>query len=421
MVKINIGWLFGMEHLGWDSLSGGFTQTPGVMPANGSAMTLTWKIIRYKNKIYFAGGIVWVNGKNQYWMAVWNGTSWDYPIVEPPNGPIRDFTIYNDTLYACGDFTKFGNTTCNYVAKFGGSYWQPVGDFTKFYKTFGPPAHVSAIEAYNGEIYIGGGFDDSTGTTRNIAKFNGTKWTNVGTGIQQGGINFVAELEVFHNRLYIGGLFGRTPQIPGGSLVMWDGNNYLNINSLDITNGSQVQYLKAHKDKLWALGNFNTYGASPIINMLYLDTNNVGCGLANMEWIPGDLNFYNIERVEFMGDSLIVGGLFKYLGGVEVNSIGAITNYTVNALCQSGVGINENTINENDIRVFPNPTNDKLFVEINWNQPTNLQLSDGLGRIIENQVTAKEAIFDLKILNAGIYFLRAKSSSNQKILKIIKN
>lgn len=88
----------------------------------------------YQGKVYISGGFFWVNGKAQYQYGIFNGTTWEYPIAEMPNGYILDFKVHNDKLYACGLFTKFGNTICNYVAQYDGTSWQPVGDFNQFCK-----------------------------------------------------------------------------------------------------------------------------------------------------------------------------------------------------------------------------------------------------------------------------------------------
>ena len=154
----------------WDSLRGGFAQFPQQTPSiNSGSQSWAWTITRFQNKIYFAGGISYVSGQLTCCMAVWNGTTWDPPMAQLPNGLIYGLKVYNNSLYACGEFTKFGTTTCNYIAKYDGISWQPVGDFSNFFKTYGPPTQVTSLEFFNNELYVAGAFDDSTGTPKNIA------------------------------------------------------------------------------------------------------------------------------------------------------------------------------------------------------------------------------------------------------------
>lgn len=409
----------------WDSLQGGFTQYPHQISPPGTPSQFAWKIIRYKNKIYFGGGgIEWVNGKNQYNLGVWNGTNWEYPLPQPSpaNNSINDMIVYNDTLYACGNFTNFGAVTCNYVAKYDGISWHPVGDFKSFMQPFDYPAQMNAIEVYNNEIYVGGAFDDATGMVRNIAKFDGTNWVNVGTGIRQGGINSIFALEVFNNKLYMGGRFGRTQEIPGNNLVAWNGNNYEEVAVYDM-NGGQINFLKQHKNKLLVTGAFINYGTINAFNHFFLDENNLSCATSGLEATFSNTTNLGFYCFDFIGDSLVVAGLFKYLDTVAANNIGVITNYENNLACLY-VGIKENTFGGGLIKVYPNPVKEKLNIEFSIAEvrETNLSIVNSLGQVVymSNAKNQLEEI-DLSSFKSGMYFLKIQNNSEQKVLKIIKD
>src|SRR5262249_58666076 len=63
---------------------------------------------------------------------------------------------------------------------------------------------ISALAAYNGELYAGGAFDSADGAPASkIAKWNGTAWSAVGTGMN----SFVLALAVYNNELYAAGFF----------------------------------------------------------------------------------------------------------------------------------------------------------------------------------------------------------------------
>ena len=61
--------------------------------------------------------------------ARWNGSAW-VPVGTGIgfNGTVYDAVIYNNKLYACGDFTSMDGIPVNYIARFNGVSWEPAGD-----------------------------------------------------------------------------------------------------------------------------------------------------------------------------------------------------------------------------------------------------------------------------------------------------
>jgi hypothetical protein len=408
----------------WDSLQGGFTQYPHQPSNPNDPSDFAFRIVRFQNRIYFAGGIYWVNGKNQYNMAVWdlNTSSWVYPIAQPPNNVINDLKVYNNTLYACGLFTKFGNTTCKYVAKFDGVNWQPVGDFTQFDNNSQGPAQMNCIEFYKNEIYVGGAFDDMSDMPKNLAKYDGSNWVNVSIGIQQGGLTWVECMEVFNNKLYIGGYFVGTSEIPGNGFITWDGVSFGLAGSYLLNGSGYVKLLKSHKNKLFVMGSFLSYGPYPAYNMFYIDTLKQ-CSINGLESTFTHSATSGFNCCELINDSLIVGGGFQYLDTIVANSIGVITNFENNSSCLI-TGLNESFFEHTRVKIFPNPVKDKLVVEFQStnSEKINLSIFNSLSQMVYSidRMSQKQEI-DLTFLPNGIYFLKLQNNSEQKVLKIIKN
>lgn len=409
----------------WDSLQGGFTQFPHQPSNPNDPSDFAFRIIRFQNRIYFSGGIYWVNGKNQYHMAVWdlNTSSWVYPIAQPPNGVINDFKVYNNALYACGLFTKFGNTTCNYVAKFDGVSWQPVGDFTQFENDSQGPAQMNCVEIYNNEIYVGGAFDDMSDTPKNLAKYNGTNWVNVSTGIQQGGITWVECMEVFNNKLYIGGYFVSTSEVPGNGFITWDGMSFGLAGSYPLNGSGYVKLLKSRKNKLFVMGGFLSYGPYPAYNMFYIDTLKQ-CSINGLESTfthSANSGFSCCDLTD--GDSLIVGGAFQFLDTISVNSIGVITNFENNSNCLF-TGISESFFENSPVKIYPNPAKDKLTIEFESLELERIKLSisNTLGQNVYSAMGLTQVHnVDISLLPSGIYFLKLQKDLEQKTFKIIKD
>ena len=86
------------------------------------------------------------------------------------------------------------------------------------------------------------------------------------------------------------------------------------------------------------------------------------------------------------------------------------------------VGIKENSMSEN-FKLYPNPVNDKLFLDINNNLSENLKvvISNTLGQTLysSNNFPIKEGL-DVNFLKSGIYYLDIRSLQGQKSFKIIK-
>ena len=404
----------------WDSLRGGLSQNPNAFADSSTQdQNWAWKITRYQNKIYVVGAISYVNRNYQGILGVWNGTSWDLPTNQHPNGAIHDMKVINGDLCACGLFTKFGNIDCNFVAKFDGINWQPVGDLQKYFGS-NSPAHVFSLAYYKNEIYVGGAWDDSMGVTRNIAKFNGTQWVNVGQGIQQGGIAMVNTMESSANYLYIGGTFSRTGAVPGKNLVAWDGTNFIEINQFDPENGAVIS-LTRHKNKVYAFGYIYNYGPYPAYLLISL-ADKQQCAMTALKSTLTNLDNdgRDISALEFMGDSLVIGGNFPYLNKIRVNGIGVVSNFEESLNCLN-VGLGENELQ--NVKIFPNPTNNKITIEtgdldING---LNLSLYNNLGQYISSvYLDRSQNEIDMSRLPTGIYFLKLGNTQSQKDFKIIK-
>src|SRR5690349_20859936 len=86
-----------------------------------------------------------------------------------------------------------------------GQGWLPLGSHF-----FGnePISQVADIVEYDGDIYAVGGFNSSLSSTINfVAKYDGSTWSQVGSGFQYAVNRRVEAVAVFNNELYIGGNF----------------------------------------------------------------------------------------------------------------------------------------------------------------------------------------------------------------------
>jgi hypothetical protein len=77
---------------------------------------------------------------------------------------------------------------------------------------------------------------------------------------------------------------------------------------------------------------------------------------------------------------------------------------------------------EEDIKVFPNPSNGKVYVSAEWQPVVEVQVFDLFGRmLLHESVGEQEFSVDLSGYNAGVYILRLVTGDGVKTSKIVKN
>src|SRR5437879_7288252 len=91
-------------------------------------------------------------------------------------------TIIDDAgnIYIGGNFIVAGNVIANRVAKWDGSTWSALGSGI----SGGNAPFVIALAMSGTNLYVGGSFNSAGGVpATNIAKWNGSTWSPVGSGI----------------------------------------------------------------------------------------------------------------------------------------------------------------------------------------------------------------------------------------------
>ena len=93
---------------------------------------------------------------------------------------------------------------------------------------------------YNGELYAAGYFDFADGPANNIVKWNGTNWSAVGTGIDYAWAeNWVYALIVYNGELYAGGHFMSAGGNQVNNIAKWNGTEWSAVGTRLGSNGSQ--------------------------------------------------------------------------------------------------------------------------------------------------------------------------------------
>lgn len=173
-----------------------------------------------------------VNGTRS--LARWNGTRWanlgtgfgDLSIIEAVWDLLATDAVGGQSrLYAVGQYPAIGGQTCGGIAYYQNGEWHPMNT-----SITGPNnPGVFEVEAFNGELYVGGRFAMLDGQDTNLAaKWTGSSWVKLGTGITSGSVQAqVTAMCVFDDgtgpALYLGGQVLRVGSTTNYSVVKWNG------------------------------------------------------------------------------------------------------------------------------------------------------------------------------------------------------
>jgi hypothetical protein len=174
----------------------------------------------------FAGGSFQsAGGEPASFIAKWDGTSWS-PLESGTNSTVQALTVYRGgpdggrALHAAGWFTIAGGTPASRIARWNGAEWSPLGS--------GVSSSVRALVAFDDgtgggpALYAGGSFPKAGSQAMNyIARWNGRRWSPLGSGVT----SFVNALTVYDDgggpALYAGGVFASAPDSGDSYLAKW--------------------------------------------------------------------------------------------------------------------------------------------------------------------------------------------------------
>src|SRR6266496_986842 len=114
--------------------------------------------------------------------------------------------VSGSNVYAGGFFSTAGGRAVKNIAKWNGSSWSALGSGIGGADLFS--ASVSALAVSGSNVYAGGYFTNAGGrAASSIAKWDGSSWTALGSGMGGGDYPLVYALAVSGSDLYAGGNF----------------------------------------------------------------------------------------------------------------------------------------------------------------------------------------------------------------------
>jgi hypothetical protein len=163
-------------------------------------------------------------------IAKWDGAAW-VPLAGGLNGEVVDLAM-NDRgiLYAGGSFDSAGDIPVHHIAAWNGNSWSALGKGIRHVP--GDTSPVTCL-AFNdsGNLYIGGHFD-TVGSVfaGNIAQWDGTAWSALGSGITGSVGNIAFDNK---NHLFALGMFTAAGGKAADWIAQWNGSEWFAVGPKD--------------------------------------------------------------------------------------------------------------------------------------------------------------------------------------------
>ncbi len=270
---------------------------------NNSVLALAWD-----GASLYAGGFFTTAGGNApyYHFAKWNGTGWSAPEA---SGEGTSYGVYALTqggadLYAGGWFAAAGGVIVNNIAKWNGTSWGPLGT------GMNGPVYALAWDGTN--LYAGGWFTSAGGVAANyIARWDGAAWSPLGTGMNGNVSAFVCE----GTTLYAGGGFTTAGGVSTNGIARWNGVAW---GALGTGVTESVYSLAWDGTNLYAGGQFGGAGGVPAHSIAKWNGTSwsaLGTGMTI------DVNSGHVRALAWDGTNLYAGGWFTAAGGVAAKNL----------------------------------------------------------------------------------------------------
>lgn len=376
--------------------------------------------VEYNGKAIVTGAFSTVGSDTLYSksVALWDGIKWsNFPHNLWPNA--STYTVYvgfseilrdNGKLWMFAGYDSTGNHFKSKPVLYDGSNFTPI-----------PPVPVSVQSAisrairYKNKIIVTGNFYDFPSYKFNkLAQFDGTSWSEMGTGAI-GSLTGVAELAVFNDTLYIAGNFAKSAGNAGNYIMKWDGNQLTDAGFGSWCGYGPVSKLINYRNRLYAFGGFNCAIGKKAFGVAYYE---------NGKWtVPQDSINNGVYDAVLYNDAIYIGGDFKSINkDTTIRKFAKLLcpDFDASTGCLSG--LKDNYKNSLNLKVFPNPVNNKLNIETDYSiKIEHITLTNALGQLMFNTVNFENKLtLDISYLPSGIYFLRAENKQGQSVFKVIK-
>jgi hypothetical protein len=323
-----------------------------------------------------------------------NNVSWD-TLGFGVDAQIYQLKEINGELWLSGQFTMAGGSACNMLAKYDGSNWSCM-NFP--YRIGG---RVEDLLIYNNTIVIGGGYSDSAGYSVGISYFDGMQFRILGHPLY-GSIAGIHEMVVYRGELYIAGFFLSSAGNEGNHIMRWDGSAWYDVGG---GTDNEIYALSVFNDELYAGGVFEYAGGVHTGNLAKWNG-------TNWSQVTPSIISPAVFDIQFYNDEIYIGGGFRFIDSIPVNYIAKYALHT---------GIEDLQLNS-QLSVYPNPSTNKLNIEIHSGNIQKISIYDLAGKMIKTiSCQSSKQEIDISMLSPGLYFLDAISDQRTFRKRFVKN
>ena len=209
---------------------GGYFYTSGAVKANsiakwngsawaalgtGALNATIHAIVEYGNDIIVGGDFQTIGGVTTRYTARWDGSTWSAMPGFDYGSSCRALAVYNNELYAAGRFGSTTDANLLNLAKWNGTKWVGLSGG-------GASNDVYALKVFNGGLVAEGFFGQIGGKAANgIAVFNGSTWSAFTSGLSGDAGYGYGALEVYQGELFVGGGFTAAGGVVNAYLAHW--------------------------------------------------------------------------------------------------------------------------------------------------------------------------------------------------------
>lgn len=194
----------------WSALNGGVNGVVSSVAVSGS-------------NVYVGGNFTSADGNPATNIASWNGSNWSAlgSGVGDAFSSVTAMAVNGNDLYVAGAFTTAGGNSATNIARWNGTAWSSLGSGVGDAGLF-EYANAVAISGA-GNLYAGGAFTTAGGSSANsIAKWNGSIWTPLGSGVSNDFFANVNAIGIVSNSVYVGGFFITTGTNSASNFGRWN-------------------------------------------------------------------------------------------------------------------------------------------------------------------------------------------------------
>jgi hypothetical protein len=384
------------------------------------------KIIKRDSLLYIAGGFTTINGQTRNRLASMDMsgtlTGWS-PDVD---GVVNDIAIHDSLIYLAGAFTTVGGVTQNRLAALSvhndsALIWTPSVNNT-----------VDAVEYADSLICIAGNFTEINNKTAKAAavfkpdSINHSHWS---PSVSIGGARTIRK---YGNQVFIGGYFQTLNGYPVANFAVFSRECYtapstevvVACNSYKWING--ITYFASTNTPYFSI--MNADGCDSLINLHLTIVNTdtavtvngttlaAGAGATSYQWLDCNNNLSVIPGQTNAVFTATTNGSYAV----------AITNgFCVDtSACFAVTSIGINAESSKSIKIFPNPTENEIFIETDDNSRIiQVEVFSAVGQLIYQRNRVSDNRFSVLLSSErGVYYIRIKDNTGaiftSKVVKI---